>query len=202
MISSAATSTVLKLTQVCGRQIWIEQLPSTTGILTALQFLCLYSAYLHSVLFKKQRHRIDGKDSCSFCLSLSTTPFPLSFLPKAFTALQSPPVLCSSHWHPPPPPSLGSPSLGCQMYYRVKRSNVNTESCHGCRVVWPSPSPPSISLWPRGGGFQRKRVSGGGERSSWSVICVLARTAVFLQSAASVNASYLWAKMVRSSAYI
>lgn len=90
MISSAATSTVLKLTQVCGRQIWIEQLPSTTGILTALQFLCLYSAYLHSVLFKKQRHRIDGKDSCSLCLSLSTTPFPLSFLPKAFTALQSP----------------------------------------------------------------------------------------------------------------
>ncbi len=84
------------------------------------------------------------------------------------------------------------------MYYRVKRSNVNTESCHGCRVVRPSPSPPSLSLWPRGGGVQQKRERGGRERSSWSVICVLARTAVFLQSALSVNASYLWAGMLQS----
>lgn len=54
--------------------------------------------------------------------------------------------------HPPPfysprltsllPSSLGSPALGCQMYYRVKHSNVNTVSCHGCRVVWPSPFRP------------------------------------------------------------
>lgn len=89
MISSAAASTVLKLTQVCGRQIRMEQLPSTTSILTHLQFLCLYSAYLHSVLFKKQRHQNDGKDSCFLSLSLSPTPLPFSFLPKAFTALQS-----------------------------------------------------------------------------------------------------------------
>lgn len=97
MISSAATLTVLKLTQVCGRQIRMEQLPSTTSILTALQFVCLYSAYLHSVLFKKQRHRNDGKD----LHSLSHSPLPLSFLPKGFTALQSP-LFSTPHTNTPP----------------------------------------------------------------------------------------------------
>lgn len=133
----------------------------------------------------------------SLSLSLSPTPLPLSFLPKGFTPA---PPFCAPHADTPllHPPSLGSPALGCQMYYRVKRSNVNTESCHGCRVVRPSPSPPSLSLWPRGGGVQRKRARGGGERSSWSVICVLAGTAVFLQSAVSVNASDVWVGMLRS----
>ncbi len=118
MISSAATSTVLKLMQVWGRQIQMEQLPSTTGILTALQFLCLYSAYLHSVLFKKQRHWNDGKDlralspspSLSLSLSLSHShflrlPFP-SFFFRVVLLHSSRPVPRSSHWLPPPPPTF------------------------------------------------------------------------------------------------
>lgn len=141
---------------------------------------CVYILHTSTPCYSKNRDTKMTEKTHAFSLSLalSYSPYPL-FSYESFHYTLVPLVLRSSHWHPPPPPSLGSPSLGCQMYYRVKRSNVNTESCHGCRVVWPSPSPPSLSLWPRGGGVQRKRVRGGGERSSSSVICVLVRTTVF-----------------------
>lgn len=78
--------------------------------------------------------------SFTFSLSLSDPLCQngLSFYPS----LLSPPF-CSSPLHPPSP-WLERVASECQMYYRVRHSNVNTQPCHESRVVWP----PSFSSLP------------------------------------------------------
>lgn len=131
---------VVKLTNMCGRHNLTEQVPSTANIQTAISVF-IFRIPLLCVIQKNRDTEMTEK----------TLSLPSLFFRKVVTALQSPPHPISSphpdtHTHSHTPLSLGSPALGCQMYYRVKRSNVNTESCHGCRVVRPSSSfrPPSL----------------------------------------------------------